>query len=306
MRFNTFNDVVAWYEQTKPIRSKQHTAHDVRPIGERKRKWERIKRIDMNTYALCDGNYGNFIWGPSTAAQQEYENTMAPIVWMRRDDGDYIRIRNHTKRNTSVTRYNFLHYHLPNALSFGYNQQGKHWVRHNNEELPLPKSEAGMSTNKLSFTADDMYLMFRVNVDGTFTRTGEKLKVEATTVDKELKKEWKATIDAFYTQAAALAPMLDTSWSGRNEYSAIIRSWCMDNGLETYRYRGNLDQIPPNLARRIVSEDTHELRIPVMALVIAEIRGHHAVTTKEDLMKIKSAYNRLMNKFLGMYETKEV
>ena len=44
MRFNTFNEVVSWYERTKPLVSKHHSlANDVRPIGDRKRKWERIQ-----------------------------------------------------------------------------------------------------------------------------------------------------------------------------------------------------------------------------------------------------------------------
>jgi hypothetical protein len=43
-----------------------------------------------------------------------------------------------------------------------------------------------------------------------------------------------------------------------------------------------------------------------MALVIDDIGGKRVIESKEDLMKIRSAYNRLMNKALGMYETKEV
>jgi len=43
-----------------------------------------------------------------------------------------------------------------------------------------------------------------------------------------------------------------------------------------------------------------------MALVINDIGGKRAIESKDDLMKIKSSYNRMMNKLLGMYETKEV
>ena len=51
MRFNTFNEVVSWYERTKPLVSKHHSlANDVRPIGDRKRKWERIRKVDAETY----------------------------------------------------------------------------------------------------------------------------------------------------------------------------------------------------------------------------------------------------------------
>jgi hypothetical protein len=43
-----------------------------------------------------------------------------------------------------------------------------------------------------------------------------------------------------------------------------------------------------------------------MALVIADIGGQRKIESKEDLSSIRAAYNRLMNKLLGMYETKEV
>jgi hypothetical protein len=55
-----------------------------------------------------------------------------------------------------------------------------------------------------------------------------------------------------------------------------------------------------------VEQEDHPLRVPLMALVIDDIGGKRVIESKEDLMKIRSAYNRLMNKALGMYETKEV
>ena len=59
MRFNTFNEVAKWYEQTKPVVSKNHKAEDnIRPIGNRKHKWERIRKVDAETYVLLDGYYG--------------------------------------------------------------------------------------------------------------------------------------------------------------------------------------------------------------------------------------------------------
>jgi len=312
MRFNTFNSVVAWYDMIKPMVSKNHTLQDdIRPIGRRDRKWERIRKVDENTYVLLDGFYGSTLFNAGHSPEADlYEQDMAPIMWKREEDGDYIYIRNGKIHNMLYCRYNFLHAHLPTNMRFSYNQQGKHWVRaqtvNGYEDFPLPKTAHQYnSTTKERGVDDGKRLKFRVNEDGTFTRVGEAFKVEKTTVDKELKQQWKGRIESFYIQAAALAPMLDTTWKGRNEYRTVITEWCKENGLNVPQH-GGINQLPNTLVRQIVEQADHPLRIPLMALVIDDIGGKRVIETKDDLMKIRSAYNRLMNKALGMYETKEV
>ena len=313
MKFNTFNEVAKWYEQTKPVVSKNHEAEDnIRPIGNRKYKWERIRKVDAETYVLLDGYYGNTMHGTNSGrGNYQYEQDMAPIMWKREADGDYMYIRNGTVRSVPYSRFKFLMNYLPNGVAFRYNQQGKHWVRAHTptgwEDFPLPKTAYVWNYQlKEPAVADDgKRLKFRANDDGTFTRVGEAFKVERTTVDKELKKHWKASIDAFYTQAAALAPMIDTTWNGRHEYRQVITEWCKENGFDAPSY-GGINQIPSAVVRQIVEREDHTLRVPLMALVIDDIGGKRVIENKEDLMKIRSAYNRLMNKALGMYETKEV
>ncbi len=57
---NTFDKVVAYYESIKPLVSKHHTlADDLRPIGDRNRKWERIQKVNANCYILQDGWNGS-------------------------------------------------------------------------------------------------------------------------------------------------------------------------------------------------------------------------------------------------------
>lgn len=312
MRFDSFNEVVSWYERTKPMISKNHTKeHDVRPIGDRGRKWERIKKIDDNTYALVDGNYGNCIWGQTDSSMHEYENTMAPIVWMRREDGDFIRIRNHSKGGCSVTRYNFLHWNLPMDIRFKYNQQGKHWVYVKTpagyEDFPLPKCNVRINRQQKVVDDDNVYLMFRVNGDGTFTRVGDMLKVEVKKVDKELKKQWRERLDAFYNYCAAVAPLLDVTWGGKNEYTNQLKEYLMGGG------NGNLygawirdaKSVPTDIVRDIVTQDDHPMRVAFAALVIADIGGKRAIESQDDVRHIKASYNRVMNQALGFYKIEE-
>ena len=317
MRFNTFDDVVSWYERTKPVISQYHTKEaDVRPVANRRRKWERIKKIDANTYALVDGNYGNTIWRSANANDHLYENTMAPIMWMRRDDGDYIRIRNHSKGHAAYTRYNFLQAFLPWKMRFSYNQQGKHWIDVGGEIHVLPKCRVAMdySTPQRPVLNDDdeTYLLFRVNKDGTFTRANDPLKVEVKTIDKELKKQWRPRLDAFYQYCAAIAPMLDSGWKARGEYVDQIRQYLIA-AKEVNQYASwvngtwirSMDILPKDFMRDVVSGEDHPMRIAVVSMVVHEIRGKREVKTKEDLQSIKAAYNRVMNKTMGFYKIEE-
>jgi len=315
MRFDTFNQVVAWYEQTKPILSKHHKAEDnIRPIGARNRKWERIKKVDAETYLLLDGCYGNTMSTTSSRngyGDAQYEQDMAPIMWKREADGDYIYIRNGVVGSAHMSRYQFLHWYMPNNARFKYNQSGKHWVHAmtptGHEEFPLPKTiyTWDYTLKKPSIEDDGKRLKFRANEDGTFARVGEAFKMEGTAIDKDLKRQWKPKIDAFYMQAAAFAPMLDTTWHGRNVYGNTIRDWCKEHKIAAAYYI-SVGSMPTELVRQIVEQEDHELRIPTMAFAIHQIGGKRTILTKEDLSHIKSAYNRLMNRALGLYTTKEV
>ena len=313
MRLNTFNEVAKRYEATKPVVSTYHEAEDnIRPIGQRKRKWERIMKVDAETYCLLDGNYGRSMYSRGgSSVDAEYEQNMAPIMWKREADGDYILIRNCTEGSASMSRYQFLQWYMPDSLPFRHNRQGKHWVHAHTptgwEDFPLPKTAHRWDYATSQMNADDgKRLKFRVNEDGTFTRVGDAFKTKLTSVDRELKKEWKPLIEAFYVQAAALAPLIDTSLDAQREYNQTITMWCRENNEGSYYYNRGFTELTQATARQVVAQEDHPLRIPLMALMVRSIGGKRVIGTKEDLASIKSAYNRLMNKALGMFETKEV
>ena len=295
---NTFDDVVSWYERTKPVvGSVRKREEDIRPIGKRSRVWERIMKVDDNTYALLDGCYAyGSAYDTATVA-------MAPIVWTRTPDGDYIRLRNHRVGCGARSRYDFLYKYTPRNMTFKRNGnrtyfhvKTKQWTdgvsRFEYEDFPLPKCDFHFDWNTKQITRDDnTYLMFRVNNDGTFTRTGEIL-CATPHIDKDLKKSLKPHIASFYQFCAAIAPMLDISWQAISEYREQL------NGGKSVPHRYAVHR---ELAREIVSQEDHELRVALAALIIAWCNAKREIRSESDLKSIKAAYNRVINKVLGLY-----
>jgi len=145
--FNTFEDVVYHYENTKPIRERRDgTSRNVRPIGDRARKWETIQKISRNCYAISCGNErGNDLfrfWGYNTSKQVNgnyvatYDDhgakleDYAPIVWRKRKDGTVtVTINNMTGIGYSISHYSMLERHTPKGMAFIHNGSGKQYIR---------------------------------------------------------------------------------------------------------------------------------------------------------------------------------
>lgn len=136
MRLNTFDEVAAKYAAVKPMRG-QHKDQDVRPIGNRRQKWERIVKMDDSTYLLTDAHYADpvFCWGPSHASvpkviTREEQINLAPIVWRKLPDGtETVTVRNASGvYGQCNSRYTFLEFNLPSGLVFCMTRQGDHYV----------------------------------------------------------------------------------------------------------------------------------------------------------------------------------
>ena len=126
--FESFDEVVAHYENTKPMVGSTNKGKDIRPIGDRKRKYERIVKISDNCYALSDGyHFGDavFTWSLYFASTAEFKPTIsdmekyAPIVWRKKRDGtEQVTIRNGYGNYAHNARYAFLYRHTPKGLRF--------------------------------------------------------------------------------------------------------------------------------------------------------------------------------------------
>lgn len=295
---NTFDEVESWYTRTKPMVSKHHTlGSDVRPIGERRRKWERIIKIDDNRYALHDGNYASRLWSHNANSlpahlMVEYEARMAPILWVRREDGDYVHVRNHNHTFGGYSRYEFLRKYLPKGLGHHYNQQGRHYVYDGVHSHPLPKMEVSCDARGIRDTG--MELVFKQAGVGCFNRSN-LLLIDSHLIDREVKATFKDDLRAFFQQTLTLYEMLDVTWRNLNEYTSQAREWLKENGH--VQVHSGWRELGPSveLWREIVRNPEHDLRIAAVAWVayMLELRGSNV---SEQIAW--SRFNRLMNKTL--------
>ncbi len=316
---NTFDKVAACYESTKPIRGKL-APHNVRPLGDRARRWERIKKINNNCYLLMDGYYSGddvfSTWysGGNTGKPTEAEMiNLAPIVWRRHRDGTTtIKVRNGTGQGAHNGRYSFLDRHLPNSMRFII-RNGKHFVSLYGAEYylakskttakcALPKSEHKNRWNSYLTARDDgVALTFRVDDDKiSFVDGGKKLPVPPKVrVDKEAKAKMKDAIAEFREWAFTMYPLLpvkDREYRERmrNEVHEVldIRGWPWNM----------LDLFDVKVAKQIIRDPDHTLRVHFMYSLMGQTDYHLSNTYDSDAAHakaVKAQFNSRINKACG-------
>ena len=150
---DTFHQVEEMYNTTKPIVSKKHPLHhDIRPLGPRVRKWERIKKFSYNCYGLMDGGSYDGLgkatrhWYDSRTPQPKdikEEKKFAPILWTYDGTRERIRIRNELGAYTHTIRNTMLENAVPSNMQF-YCHNGKQYItssRRNHDVYYLPKGD---------------------------------------------------------------------------------------------------------------------------------------------------------------------
>ena len=329
---NTFDKVAACYESITPIRGKQHKDQDVRPLGDRNRKWERIKKINDNCYVLTDGwHSGDEVFpcyihrGNNKPTEAEMIN-LSPIVWRRHKDGtETVKVRNGSGNGAHNSRYSFLDRHLPSELSFRI-RNGKHFVTFGGSWVggteyylaksntvagyALPPSEAQRYAWNKDFTTrdDGVALTFRIkNGVMSFEDGGKPLPVPPKVrVDKVAKAKMKDAIAEFRDWAFAMYPLLPTQ---DHEYHGR-----MDKEVREFMGSGNSYgwgmaskfQCNPEITRKIICDPDHELRLHLMYGLMGETDYHleHTYNTPEEhVQKVRAQFNRHINKLCGFVKT---
>ena len=124
---NSFSDVVKHYDSIKPIRGT-----DIRPLGDRARKWEHIVKVNRNKYVLTH-------MLPQDDAQYIYQEdrkgmiARAPVTWLRdpRTGIESIRIRNSSGDYAHTSTYSFIDRAIPQRMLF-YIDNGKQFIKARN------------------------------------------------------------------------------------------------------------------------------------------------------------------------------
>lgn len=347
MRFDTFNEVKKWYDETKPIISRNHTAlDDIRPLHNRRYKWERIVKLSDNKYAIVDGSWSPLTYNTSTESDRSFNleviEKMGAILWEKRVDGEYIHIRGCANGNYSISRYKLLDMNLPWSLRHVSNtRQGHHWIRDTvgNKEYKLPKMLAKMKWNQNAIEKyEDNSLVFKRVEDEhgrtvAWERVGE-VTITGTTLDLDRKKQLKPALKSFYQWLTTMQPLIPTDWESSREFSSLMAEGL---GIDNFWHGRNADQITPEFAEQVISDEDNPYRLAFAATLLRwiEVRecpnkhpdkyisrynehnryiGHDEIKgapfTEEETAawyvkenkRIKAAYNRYMNKLLGLFK----
>jgi len=320
--------VAATYDAIKPLRGKLSDAN-VRPLGDRARKWERIKKINNNCYVLTDGYHtGDDVfksWGYNHKTGKPTEAEMinlAPIVWRRHRDGTTtIKVRNGTGQGAHNGRYSFLDRHLPHGMRFII-RNGKHFISLGHgttyKEYYLAKSKTlaawalpddaqrNQWTKDFTSRDDGVALTFRVDDDKiSFVDGGKGLPVPPKVrVDKKAKAKMKDAIAEFREWAFIMYPLLPVK---DREYADRMRT----EVRETLNVGGwswdMLNMFDTDVAKHIIRDPEHTLRVHFMYALMGQTDYHLRHTFDSDAeheKAVKAQFNRKINKTCGF--TKQV
>jgi hypothetical protein len=310
MTLNTFDEVVSWYNRTAPIRGKRK-AWDLRPIGARKRWWERIVKIDDNTYALHDGwDYCSYREGFSEEILKKQKaeiRDVAPILWMRRKGADYVRIRSCINYNGGISRYAFLNNYLPAGLTHGYKSDGVHWIQTNNKRYLLSFMKRDWTPG---VNTEDNYLEFNL-ADQKFVLVNEPLKKRVRVVHREITKQYNPKIKEMWQWAQAVMPILG------DQVRDVMVEQLKALGMQAHR---GIDDFPAPFVRKCLenAEGYENMRYALMVTacmesgnVLENLRwaqggGTYTSRFKDEGKKSYDRFRKVMHKHGDMLTTKEV
>ena len=276
---------------------------------------------------------------PTRRVPIEDTYNLSPIVWeiMEQPDGSYletIKIRNGTGDYGHNSRYTFLSEFLPDGMSWIQATNGKQYIGAG-KVYYLPKSKSvdelrwdyyKRQTSSTSFQREDdhKYLKFarttKIVRDGVtvaqdfvreymttdfvstkwelispeFVPTNPKSKV-----DKERKKELKPYLDAFWEWSCAVGPMLPIEdW----EYIRGAKDALREAGVTTSWAYSSQVAYKGNKVQSIITDDNHELRLPLLTMFMLKSNMKHA-NTPEAARKVRAKFNQWANRACGLITT---
>ena len=256
------------YKAIAPVR--EHiigTARNIRPIGPRWRKWERMVKFSDGAYGLLSG-YTQDSHPHSQGKVSRTCRAYAPIIWSRKDGKDIVSIRycGHKQANGFM---NFINDYLPPNMRFStVNGQYFLYVRMadgNVKKYSLHRSVAKYGDTRLSFVAhgtpegkhwDHSYSEYKI------PDLSRKRIIKRVNTDK--KKRYAESIAAFSSWAEAILPMLHTeSWQARTE----LRKEVQDYVAERHKVKHHWGRLPSKIALEALVDEAHPMRLPLAKML---------------------------------------
>ena len=333
-----FAEMTERYNTTKPVVSKNHTREDnIRPVGKRSRKWERMIKVSARKYMIYDGycagdpKFPN--WGSKVPPTEKETLDLAPIVWALSPRGDIesVRIRNGSGPYAHNSRYTFLENTLPFGLRFIV-RNGKQYIEtsKNKQEYLLPKSRYNPFYSPNAYNAkwfckrdDKKYLTFAREVGRdrySWEVIGDTWDVRGARkqVNKKAKAEIKPYADAFYewiTTMYRLIPFTDYDYESKHRVE--MGEWAVEQGLIKSKWELNSVSNGENpksaiaiIADGVFRNDQHPMRLHLAVDFLTQSNLNSSryyrdsvinePETKEDVSRLRAQWNRYVNSKLGL------
>lgn len=308
MALSTFEGVKNWYERTTPIRGKRSEGLDIRPIGERRYKHQRIIKVDDNCYAISDGwHYGDplnipYDHGAGFKPTPEDTATYAPIVWRRHADGtETVAIRNAGYGSGTVaTRHGMLRHYTPRGLTLqAGDRTGKHYIRCASGTHYMPKAtmipkavfDARVTKNYTYGRActldDEATLVFRRAGDQFVLCSSAPVEFK-TAVNKALKAGFREPIAEFRGWMRVIVPMLQPSYDEIRRHLAAVSD--VGGARPT-----------PKRVQEILLDPTHPLRVSLAVRILYDTSNSMwgRLRTTHDVGKSIASVTHWMNRYGG-------
>ena len=305
----TFTQVATRYHNTKPMRGK-HAGKDVRPVADRARCWERIKKISDDCYLLMFHGYADdvfpYYWNRAGSVTQEEQIALAPICWRKRKDGsETVTVRNGVGQQAHQGHYSFLDRMIPRGMAFSI-YGGKQFITADSGKHYLPKCMYvpksiydTRSVNKrwdswMQAKDDGSSLTF-LRGGNTFTLISKECDVPKPPrilVDKKAKAKHKDAIASYLEWISTIAPMLPVGdWQyvseKRNELWEAQRSLGLNGGTHD------------DFAIQVITEQDHPQRLAMAVDFIRQYGTIRNVQSQNDIKQVRTEYNRWINKQCG-------
>lgn len=286
-RLSSFDQVAKAYETIKPIGGARK-AENIKPLAQRRYWWNRVEKVSDTKYLLLDGHWA---WSNLQQNLDAVEQT-APIVWERKEDGDYMTVRSHMNGGMSVSRYTFLSHYLPIGMQFDwYTTTGKHFVKYQGKDYYLPKFKGKMDWQSKTFEMfEDNKLVFKALGDGTFERVGDLVPMQTRRVDKDLNAIYKPMMKEMWEWMAVVLPVMgDGLGDAKSQYASDLTE-----GKASYWYWDRY--VDKDLIREILANPEHDKRMALAGLLAYQadaIQGGRFEPRKESWAKFRQTLRKV-------------